>query len=675
MRKRLRYRILLTAQAMLIGMACVAFGQPDSARSVPQGGDASRPLWFFGLYGGFGQGLEFALLPIPGFDPACGTFRRGTSSGWEAGALLELPLGDRFSLQLRPSITRTTGSLREPIPDDQPIAMENGRYALALVDQVLEYERTEIGLSALARLELPGRFRLQGGAGLSRAIAGSQRHLQVAVEPEDLLFANGSRELELGRGMLLEDAPLLLRAQAGAAYDLPVSGTSTLSPEIMASIPLTTLSQAGDWRTLSLRIGAALRFGVRAASPPVPPPVAETTAVRPPPRLVSSISTRPAVVSVRIEEYDSTEVLPLLNQIFFAEGSATLRAEYRLLAPAEANAFSNAQLLGSALDVYYHVLNVAGRRLRESDATLAITGYRNGRESDAGLSMRRAEAVRRYLADVWKIPLRRLKTAGRGLPPDPSREATSEGYEENARVEIIPSDPNILAPVFRRHIQRLATPSAITFYMRAVADAGVARWSLAVDEEGAGRFRMFEGNGHPPDSIVWNWRSNGGELPKLPLQLRYTFTVADSAGGLSVSEPVPIDVAYQSVQEKLLYRVRDTTIENFSLLLFNYDSPKVSQSDEDLLRAIAEGVSSGAHVRFTGYTDSLGDETHNRALATARAQEAAAMFRGLVPSDVTIVVDEDGGEWERFPFTTPEGRSHCRTVVIEVRTPKGGDGS
>lgn len=658
-------------------MACVAFGQSDSARNIPATGDATPSVWFFGLYGGFGPGLEFALLPIPGFDPACGTFRRGTSSGWEAGALLEFPLGDLFSLQLRPSITRHTGSLREPIPDDQPIAMENGSYALALVDQVLEYERTGIGLSALARLALPGRFRLQGGAGISRAVAGSQRHLQVAVEPEELLFANGSRELELGRGSILEDAPLVLRAEAGASYDLPVSGTSTLSPEIMASLPLTTLSQAGAWRTLSLRIGAALRFGVRSASPPIPPPLAETTAVTPPPppRLVSSVSTHPAVVSVRIEEYDSTEVLPLLNQIFFAEGSAGLRPEYRLLAQAEANAFSNAQLLGSALDVYYHVLNVVGKRLRESDATLAITGYRNGRESDAGLSMRRAEAIRRYLADIWKIPLRRLKVAGRGLPPDPSREATSEGYEENARAEIIPSDPNILAPVFRRHIQRIATPSAITFHMRAVADAGVARWSLAVDEEGAGQFRVFEGSGAPPDSIVWNWRSNGGELPKLPLQLRYTFTVADSAGGVSASEPAPIDVAYQSVQEKLLYRVRDTTIENFSLLLFKYDSPKVSQSDEDLLRAIAEGVSSGAHVRFTGYTDSLGDETHNRALATARAQEAAAMFRGLVPSDVTIVVDEDGGEWERFPFTTPEGRSHCRTVVIEVRTPKGGDGS
>ncbi len=668
MRKRLRYHSMIMAQAMLIGMACVAFGQNDSLRPPSS--------YFLGLYGGFGLGLEIADLTLPGFDPSCGTLRRGDATSWAAGGLFELPLGRTVALQLRPSVTGQSGMLRETLPTDHPVVLDDGSYALAVIDQVLEYKRTMVGLAALARLALPGGLRAQAGPGVRHVIAARQWHKQVMVEPAELLFANNSREFVLDSGSVIANPMLEIGIEAGIAYDLPISATSTLSPEIMASLPLSSQTTDGVWRSFSLRFGAALRFGRGSVqSLPLPPvQLPETTATTVAPMLAASISTFPEVVSVRIEEYDSTEVLPILNQIFFAESSSDLRPEYRRLSMQETETFTNAQLLGSALDVYYHVLNIVGRRLRQSNATLTINGYRNSRESDPSLSMRRAETIRRYLIEVWGIDSRKLKVTGRGLPPDRAREATIEGYQENARVELIPSDPNILAPVFRRHIQRTATPSAITFHMQAVAEAGVAGWQLAVDEDAEGRFRTFDGVGVPPDSIVWNWRSNEGELPRLPMRLGYTFIVADSAGGVFASSPTGIDVAYQSVQEKLLHQERGMTIETFSLLLFKYGSPKISQSDDDLLRAIAAGVQPGAYVRFTGYTDSLGDEGHNRQLATARAQEAAAIFRGLVPADVIISVDENGGEWERFPFTTPEGRSHCRTVVIELRTPKEGDG-
>lgn len=650
---------------MLLGMACSAFGQ-DRASAT----DSLPPAWFFGAFGAFGPGSEFTDLVVP---PFCGTFRSGSSLGWEGGGLFELPIAPRLALQFRASVAREIGELREPVPGPNPVPLDDGTIIDAQVDQVLAFERTTVGLGAMLRLAPVGRVRMQGGVMIAREIAGEQSQKQVALVPEELLFANGERELELERGTIFSPAALVAGITVGIGYDLPVSRTSTLTPEITLSLPITSRTGAGAWRPLTLRCGGALRFGVVPSLPAIPPDTAPP--VVEPPLLVAAVSTRPRTVSVRITEYDSLEVLPLLNQMFFAEGSAGLREPYRQLTMEEADSFTNARLLGSALDVYYHILNIVGRRMREyPEATLAINGYRNGREDEPVLARRRAESIRRYLTDVWGIAGRRLQVAWRGLPPNPARETSAEGFEENARVELIPSDPNILAPVFRRHLQRVATPPAITFFLRPTAEAGVKQWELAMNDETGERWRTFSGTGTPPDSIVWNWHSDSDALPTLPMQLGYIFSVTDSTGAVSASEPTMIDVSYQTVQQKLEHRVNDTTIENFSILLFNYDSPRVSQSDNELLRAIAAGVHSGAIARFTGYTDSLGDVRHNRELAGARAREAAAIFRNLVPSDVTVIIDDTGGEWERFPSTTPEGRSHSRTVMIEIRTP-GKEGS
>jgi outer membrane protein OmpA-like peptidoglycan-associated protein len=153
------------------------------------------------------------------------------------------------------------------------------------------------------------------------------------------------------------------------------------------------------------------------------------------------------------------------------------------------------------------------------------------------------------------------------------------------------------------------------------------------------------------------------------MRLSYSFTVIDSSGRSTTTDLTEIDVVYHSVEQKLEHRVNDTTIASYSLLLFNFDSPRMSASDQNLVSLIAEAVEKKAFVRLIGYTDSLGEQQHNHELAMARAREVAKMLTPLVPNDVRIVVDESGGERERFPYITPEGRSHCRTVVIEVRTP------
>jgi outer membrane protein OmpA-like peptidoglycan-associated protein len=664
-------------------MAFAALGQTDPSRT-----DSSRtpppPFLYLGGYFSYGPGLDFASLRIIPFELCDSLFSSGSGTTMSVGGLVEFPTSWPFAIQLRPGVAWSSGELRERIQGGD-VRIGNGSVVPLISDQVLDYKRFDLSLSALLVSSLLSeRLKIGFGLQLSHTLRSDQTRRQVAVSPDDFLFnPNRAREFVLLSGELLDPSPLVVGVNVGASYEVPISRQSTIAPELRVTLPLNSYVSDGRWTSLSLHAGIAVRFGLSRALPPpdtprpdTPPPVAVI------PQLNPHIETRPPEVIVQVDEYDSTEVLPLLTQVFFAEGSSRLRDVYQQLTPSGIDTFSTSRLFGSALDVYYQMLNIIGRRMRElPEASLTINGYRNTRESDPQLARNRAMAIRDYLVNVWRIPASRLKVSGGKLPPSPTRENSEEGYEENGRVELVASDPNVTRPVVRRHIQRTATPPAITFLPRLDTATLAGQWRLQVNaqetEEGDETlWKQFTGRGMPPDSIVWDWRNDRGRLPELPLSLGYMLLATPGGPDLwQSSDTHRIMVRYDSVQHRLEQRRNDTSIKIYSLLLFDYDSPRVSASDKVLLSAIGADIADRAVVRVTGYTDSLGEASHNRELANQRAEETAKILRTLVPRSVTVVASKEGGEQERFPYSTPEGRSHCRTVVIEVRTPLSSDGS
>lgn len=643
----------------------------SAQNSPPVDSTSTLPFLYFGVDAGYGLALGSGALALPGISAECGgVFTTGNGTAWHIAALLEIPISPRLALQILPGYSRYHSTLTTTIPGSRPLRSptEVGGIEQGVVDRVLDLRRDDIMLSTVVRLPVAGRLYAAAGLGAAVAISSSQTHREVVISPETGLLRNGRRDDTLFDGPgLLEASPVVPSGLLSASYDLPISSSSTLSPKLSLSIPFIGRTAGGNWRDISAELGVSLRFGltrertIDTIIPPVIPPV---------PALNASILTYPPVVQVRIDEYDSIEWLPVLNQVFFAEGSSTIPNRYRVLDREAAAVFTRDRLTGSALDVYYHMLNLIGKRMQETPgATLTVNGYRNSRETDGRLAAARAETIRRYLVDVWRIPARRITVRGGALPPNPARENAEEGFEENARAEIVSSDPNILAPHSRRHIQRVANPPGITFFPKVLAEAGVGNWRLQVEQDGK-PWRSFSGEGGIPDSIPWNWRGDRGDLPQFPMRLGYRLEVVDSAGQIRSTDPMAIAVDYRSVGQRLERRIKDSTIESYSLLLFNYDSPKLSPGDQELIRAItSQEISPRAVVHFRGYTDSLGDAEHNRQLANSRAAEAARLFRSVTLPAVKIVVHDDGGERERFPYNTPEGRSHDRTVIIDIRTP------
>jgi outer membrane protein OmpA-like peptidoglycan-associated protein len=73
------------------------------------------------------------------------------------------------------------------------------------------------------------------------------------------------------------------------------------------------------------------------------------------------------------------------------------------------------------------------------DAEITVTGHTDSFGSDSAnfeLSRRRAEAVRRYLIEVAKMPAFRISAVGYGETQPVASNATEEGRARNRRIDV-----------------------------------------------------------------------------------------------------------------------------------------------------------------------------------------------------------------------------------------------
>ena len=115
-----------------------------------------------------------------------------------------------------------------------------------------------------------------------------------------------------------------------------------------------------------------------------------------------------------------TDGTPILNNVFFEAGKSEIPEEYVLFADsAQAQSFDE-KTQRSALEHYYNVLNIVGKRLTQNPtAQVQIIGCNSGigvEENNLDLSRQRAEAVKSYLSNVWGVDSKRLNVESRNLP-------------------------------------------------------------------------------------------------------------------------------------------------------------------------------------------------------------------------------------------------------------------
>lgn len=388
------------------------------------------------------------------------------------------------------------------------------------------------------------------------------------------------------------------------------------------------------------------------------------------------------VVQIRVDEYLSRQIHPLLNYIFFDDNSATIPERYRAMTEVATEGFKPERFFGmETLDVYYDVLNVIGYRLRTMpDATLTIVGCNANVGPEKGnkdLSQRRADAVKKYLTEIWKIDAARLTTQARDLPekPSTSKESPLESDQENRRVELLGSW-DVIQPVFVMDTLREATPPIVRFYNKSTTEAEPQQWAINIKQRNKALRNPITAGGKLRPVVDWKINKDKNTIPLDTLPITYDLEIRYKDAGTpnEKSKRMSMPVQQITVQKKRRERLNDIEKDKYRLILFPFGSDKVEEGNAKIVEFIKKDnrIKPNSKVFVTGYTDIVGTADFNLKISERRAKSVAAVMGIDKPGAVKETKITGRGKTLPLLYENnemPEARFYCRTVVIEVENP------
>lgn len=461
----------------------------------------------------------------------------------------------------------------------------------------------------------------------------------------------------------------------GVGYVFNLSENTFLMPEASFRLPLTKVSsdkKYDSWTVSQLRLGVNLTFGLNKYEEPVTIKKDEKYLDVNTPEIVyynEKLVPQP-VEKIKVEEVQYTELFPLIPYVFFPEGKSTPAPETQVLAAQnEAGEFRIDALPASAEKINSYTLDIVGARMKQDNtAQITVTGTLNSKElkSQKSLSKERADFVKNYLVANYGINGNKINTVAGGLPAKPSSKSDIDGDKENSRAEITSNNPEILKPiVISSDKERITIPQLIDFKSIIATNDTVDSWVLKYYQAGK-EIEKKEGFGMP-SNISWQILPN--QLASSQTPVDWEFTVK-TINGLkkTINGSLPVD--YFSFTRKKTENLPDKTVSKFSLVLFDFDSPTLSDQDKQIIdKYVIPSISANSTIQIYGYTDKIGDEDYNKNLATRRADNVRKYLEGKV-KNVTYETYGIGESVLIFNNNLTTGRQLSRTVQIYVITPK-----
>ena len=652
-----------TMKTLLIGMG-LALQVFAVQAQLPVDG----PRTEIGLLGGANFTIHKASFSQLGdFSSCCPEFTTGTGIGANLGVFATIPLSGPWRLMGRFVYANESGTF---ISNEDSFVADL-RDTARVVPAVFSHELTA-SLSSFGIEPILG-YRVATGldvlAGLRIALVSSSSFVQTETlkEPEDYGAYLGEDRTWVNHDALIpEAASSRFTATIGMRYIVPMTQDKSffIAPEAFYHLPLTNVAGGVDWQVSEIRLGVEIGWSPASQSDaPQPVPPVPTPKPTVPPTTLANVwidgigpnGTTVELDSIRVEETRVVDLLPVLGHVYFREGSAEIPERYVQGADRTPSQMTTPE------QAVHGVLSIIAERMKTSNARLTLVGSTSATARDKGtpLARRRAVAVKDALVALG-VPADRLSVKARTLPIMPTRSSQADdgilAEQENRRVEIVPSDPDLLMPVTLASVRRSITPEQAVVRTSVTSYPGVASSSLSI------RTAEASVSSTSPDGIFQEGVGVPLFMGEQPSSLEAELTVTDSLGK-TIVERDAIPVSILTVERKRAERRADTEIERYSLILFAFNDASVTPEHERVLERIRDRIAEGATVRIIGMTDSMGSSEYNRDLSRRRALSVAKAL-GLPEETIQAV----GSSAPRFSNASPEGRAYNRTVVIEITT-------
>ena len=620
---------------------------------------------------------------LPEIDNCCPGFTGGSGMGWLVGLSYLTPLNSEWSVDIRAGYQH--GSVDMSTSESKLISQSNGTFESASIRHDLSLSVSRMSIEPLAVYALTPSIGLRMGLFGAYQLNGRYVQGEFLDNPSNAVFDNGTKSRNQAEGNLESLSSMNVGVTVGVGTDLPLNADRSLlmSPELLLTLSPTKILQNTSWSMTMIRAGVVVSFSPEEDKDEISDTelfeVARNVRTNPPssnePLAVPSVAytgllesgTTVDKKSIRIEEFTSNRVRPILPFVFFDPNSNKLDPRYRQISAEQVESYSLENFYNlDAMVTYYQLLNIIGKRLQEQpDASITIMGCTDKQESASSedLGKRRALIVRNYLVDTWKVPASRIAVDQRGLPSQASNEADQDGAAENRRVEISSSDPSILSAVASNDTMRVFDPPAVRFNLGVSDTSRLKSWTLFVSE-GDHIIKTFHGAGAPPANVDWRIAEQARFIPRGTRNVDFMLVVQDSNGTVIPTETGSIPVSEVTIADKRSGGGTDKSVDRFSLILFGFDKADVTPEQQSIINSIKKRVTPTSTVAITGYTDRTGTDEYNKRLSEQRARAVAT---ALSAQRTTVT-----GQGETLPLydnDTPEGRFYSRTVEVIVETP------
>jgi outer membrane protein OmpA-like peptidoglycan-associated protein len=623
-------------------------------------------------YYGFGGGLninQYSLdKQVYRGSELCGTFTEGSGLRPEFHFLYETkPSG--WPLWLSPRLifnnlggdlttaATDTGRIRDPIDSSLISSQREHRISASI---------PAIGLELFGKYKFGSTFFAFGGPTVSVLLSPSGEQLEVITAPSTGFFDETGTNTRTTNANALADASAIHAAFGiGVGADIPIARKWSVTPEISAHIPLTSIVSDDSWKVTQFRFALTIKMD-NTQTHEEPPVLAVADKITGSvqllglERLADGSLREFETPSVRVEEFVSREAFPVLNSVFFEANSNAIPVRYSASSTLDTNAFRG----GDALGAHHKMLEIVGSRLRNSPQTnITLRGIQTSTEGTmATLAEQRANSVADYLTSKWGIDRSRIaiESEKRISPTDPQL------WEELQRVDIMSSDLALFDPFIVQDVSRTMNPPGLRVRSILSANAPLVQNNVTIDQKGGFGVNLGE------QREVMDWfAEDENQFPKTEMPLLATLSA--STGKASFEAHDTTQVQQLTIRKKRAERIADLEIERYNLITFEFDKATLDARAERIMKMIASEATSKDTIAVVGYTDLLGDEAHNAKLAADRATSVETALRNELRTAAPGAQIASRGEGERdlYRNSLPEGRQLSRTVRITIKRPIG----
>jgi outer membrane protein OmpA-like peptidoglycan-associated protein len=628
-------------------------------------------------------GAEWGEDLIPN---CCPRFEKGQGIGLVFGGFYSFPIMPSFDISIRLHYSELNALLSKE--ENVKVWNSAGEQRDGIFEHTVDAKISSAGIMPLIKFYSTDNLALMAGFRAGVLLGKTFAQKEEITSPSWGGFdASGSRTRHEVSGDIPNASSIDFAAVLGVSYSLPMGKSYEwfIEPEAFYILGLAPLASNLSWNANAISGGISIKYAPRkiipaikapneAPLPPLPPPPkppkfnAFITAVS-----VEADGTESPVSKIRVEEFLSRRIHPLLNYVFFDEGSADIPKKYSRMSEKEKDAFSPNFLANlKTMEVYYQVLNIVGNRMKRfPNTTLNLIGCNSNQGVEAGnlnLSKKRAENVKDFLIKEWGIDPERISVEAKNLPDVPSNATRKEGIEENRRVEMRSDFNEILfEPVAVRDTIRNTNPPILRFKPSASSDVGIKSWKV-ITYQGDILLKVFEGKGQPPAVLELNLQEEQEYVPLLNQDYKYKLVIVDNSNKEWESDVQSLKVEPYTIQNKFLAlmdgeKVDARDYDMFSLISFEFNKSDLTKEHKPILKLAKSRIQDNSKVAIEGRTDNTGDPARNLKLSKERADVTAD----------ALGVDQKfskglGSDKPFYSNDTPEGRFYNRTVYISIET-------